>query len=74
MTPKEKADELFDKYYSVKWHNGKKVCSMSKQAAKDCALIAVDEIINTHLLSEKDIFGTHPVDYWNEVRQEIEKL
>jgi hypothetical protein len=74
MTPKEKADELFDKYYSVKWHNGKKVCSMSKQAAKDCALIAVDEIINTHLLSEKDIFGTHPVDYWNEVKQEIEKL
>jgi hypothetical protein len=74
MTPKEKADELFDKYYSVKWHNGKKVCSMSKQAAKDCALIAVDEIINTHLLSEKNIFGTHPVDYWNEVKQEIEKL
>jgi hypothetical protein len=74
MTPKEKADELFDKYYSVKWHNGKKVCSMSKQAAKDCALIAVDEIINTHLLSEKDIFGIHPVDYWQEVKQEIEKL
>jgi hypothetical protein len=80
MTPKEKADELFDKYYSVKWHNGKKVCSMSKQAAKDCALIAVDEIIKSSParspINDSSDFMPHfkAVKYWQEVKEEIEKL
>jgi hypothetical protein len=65
MTPKEKAEEMYRTY--IDYTYGHFNC-------KQCALIAVDEIINTHLLSEKDIFGTHPVDYWNEVKQEIEKL
>jgi hypothetical protein len=64
-SPKEKAEELFNKYFEINSHY---------YQAKDCALIAVDEIINTHLLSEKDIFGIHPVDYWYEVKKEIEKL
>jgi hypothetical protein len=65
MTPQEKADELFTKFSGNTVHF---------DAAKQCAFIAVDEIINTHLLSEKDIFGIHPVDYWQEVKNEIEKL
>jgi len=69
MTPKEKALELCNKfmisnsYQAIVWHN-----------ARICALIAVDEIIKTHLLSEKNTFGIHPVDYWQEVKQEIELL
>jgi hypothetical protein len=78
MTPKEKADELFDKYYSVKWHNGKKVCSMSKQAAKDCALIAVDEMIESYEFDViSDMTNQRYIDklnYLDEVRQEINKL
>jgi hypothetical protein len=65
MTPKEKAEELYRTY--IDYTHGHFNC-------KQCALIAVDEIINTHLLSQKDIFGIHPVDYWKEVKQEIEKL
>jgi hypothetical protein len=78
MTLKEKADELFDKYYSVKWHNGKKVCSMSKQAAKDCALIAVDEMIESYEFDViSDMTNQRYIDklnYLDEVRQEINKL
>ncbi len=63
MTPKEKAKELFDLYLNV---------GMGDGWAKQCALIAVDEI-------EKEVirlFGNYPniSDYYREVKQEIEKL
>jgi hypothetical protein len=78
MTPKEKAKELVDKFfeysYRVKWDIDKNKWEHNFDQSKQCALIAVDEIINTHLLSEKDVFGIHPVDYWNEVKKEIENL
>lgn len=58
LTPKEKAQELFDKYFEV---------TSNYYTAKDCALIAIDEMIN--------------VCYWNatkefllEVKKEIEAL
>jgi hypothetical protein len=35
--------------------------------AKQCALIAVDEILSI-------LFQHHEIDYWKEVKQEIEKL
>jgi hypothetical protein len=59
MNAKEKAKDLFDKMYFE---------TTTKYDAKQCALIAVDEIINE--------FYTHPVAkmYWQEVKQEIEKL
>ena len=69
---KEKAKELYLKYTNAL--NIRDLQITANPFAKQCALIAVDEIINTHLLSEKDIFGIHPVDYWQEVKQEIEKL
>ena len=68
MTPKEKAQKLVD-IYLLKGYG-----VIHESFAKQCALIAVEEIINTHLLSEKDIFGIHPVDYWQEVKKEIELL
>jgi acetolactate synthase regulatory subunit len=76
--PKDYAEELVDKYYSVKWHNGKKVCSMSKQAAKDCAIIAVDEMIESYEFDViSDMTNQRYIDklnYLDEVRQEINKL
>jgi hypothetical protein len=69
MTPKEKAQELFDKYatYVVMWTGGIEV---EKQNCKMCALIAVDEIWNA--LESARAFEEY--DYWQEVKQEIEKL
>jgi hypothetical protein len=62
MTPKEKADELFDKYYSYLKAN----LMDDKEAiddAKQCALIAVDElIIQVNYLH---------IEYWKEVKQYI---
>ena len=70
MTPKEKAQELFDKYatYVVRWTGGIEV---ENQNCKQCALIAVDEIIK----SLDDVLHPNPFgQYWNKVKQEIENL
>jgi hypothetical protein len=68
MTPKEKAKELRDKMYlkipSVYDPTGLPHFPIAKQ----CALIAVDEILGLIFLSQAEI------NYWQEVKQEIEKL
>lgn len=63
MTPREKAEQLLDRFYFDTTLN-------ELEEAKDCALIAIDEIIT---------FGNQagirePMMYWNKVKQEIEKL
>jgi len=66
MTPKEKAKELVYKFYpSVQWKLGQEDCL---DRAKKCALIAVDEII------QATIDDWSHSEYWQEVKQEIEKL
>ena len=70
MTPKEKAKELFNKYatYVVMWTGGIEV---ENQNCKQCALIAVDEIMK----SLDDVLHPNPFgQYWNKVKQEIENL
>jgi thymidylate synthase len=64
MTPKEKAIELVDKMYHYQWRE--------KQRAKECALISVDEIIEA--LHEHHWQNRLIINYWEEVKQEIEKL
>jgi len=79
MTPKEKAHELFNKYYSHRWQEHKstrvyKTTSMTKSAAKKCALIAVDEVIEE--LSEHQYSNEIDISkyFWNEVKTEISNL
>jgi hypothetical protein len=66
MTPKEKAMDLIDKFLGdespIAW----------KYEAKTIALITVDEILNIiDNMNEYD----HRLDYyWEQVKQEIEKL
>jgi hypothetical protein len=79
MTPNEKAKELFYKMYNVKDPmNGYPMCF---DTAKQCALIAVDEIISSSpslpILGDGGIYGEDielSTKYWQEVKQEIEKL
>ena len=70
MTPKEKAKELVDKYNK----DEKLYWELSYDMAKQCALIAVDEIINAnpYEVSKTDMDST--IDYWKEVKKEIEAL
>ena len=69
MTPKEKAEELVRKYYSFGLNNPAQ--SFSWYECKQCALIAVDEILNNDGFTKFDDYLT---EYWQEVKQEIEKL
>jgi len=71
MTPKEKADELVRKYYSFGINNVP-FSSFSWFECKECALIAVDEIEN--LMYESGNIPEFTKKYWQEVKQEIEKL
>ena len=76
MTPKEKAKELIDKFnnHTVKelvyLKNGKVI--EGKTEAKECALIAVNEILKIEW-DEFEMSGDE-VMYWQEVKQEIENL
>ena len=70
MTPKEKAKELVDKMmYEIKYN-----CqpTLSEMVAKQCALIAVDEILNHHS-QEQNLYRIDTY-YWKEVKKEIENL
>jgi len=71
MTPAEKAKELVDKYW-IYLRANLLYDDEAKEDAKQCALIAVDELIEEE---EKYNNGTfYPSNYWQEVKQEIEKL
>jgi len=69
MTPKEKAEQLVDKYIDLQDEYLKEVCY---KFSKDCALIAVEfsrEFITGDLNESFD-----KTMYLFEVKQEIEKL
>lgn len=66
-SPLEKAHELLDKF----WLMDKVQPMPTKEQAKQCALIAVDEIINEiQFMAESD----EGLPYWQEVRKEILSL
>ena len=75
MTPQEKAIELIDNFMDLSEEQEYDTPRyMTKEMAIQCALIAVNEIIN----SEKFIWGGNNRDeyrrYFHEVKIEIEKL
>ena len=66
MIPKEKAEELINKYLKLTDVNySHKTILLNPTEAIECALITVDEIISI-------CTQTHFIDFWNEVKQEIE--
>jgi hypothetical protein len=70
ITPKEKAKELYNKY-SVYNVNGKSIMKIGPEV-KVFTLIAVDEVIEA--LHEHHWQNRLIINYWEEVKQEIEKL
>lgn len=71
MTPKEKSEELIDKLIHSESQDGYNDVR-DIHAAIRCALIAVDEIII--VLNFNQWKNTKQIDYYIEVRQELEKL
>ena len=71
LTPKEKAEKLLNKYtFQIEGIDNYNFVlnTKIKFIAKQCALIAVYEIINL------DDFSIEGREYWEEVKNEIEKL
>ena len=82
MTPKEKAKELYNKFLNP---SGDTYLygMLEHESAKECALIAVDELIESfNSIYDASIRNIEKYsgakygmkDYWQEVKQEIEKL
>ena len=79
MTAKEKSKELIQKYFDL-FSNLGYYASLSE--AKSCALITVQEIINTGSLEpqlkrhklQKVAAKIFEVEYWFEVKKEINEL
>ena len=61
--PKEKAKELVEKMFSLSTTNA--------FPAKQCAIIVVDEIIQSNHIWHEDSI---PYKYWKQVKQEIQNL
>jgi hypothetical protein len=72
MTPKDKAIELYNKYEQL-GRDFTRGVSM-KEFAKQCALIAVDEIIKSNPIKFDEDDNCIASYWWKEVKQEIEKL
>jgi hypothetical protein len=88
MTPKEKAEELFEKFNNVDSPYLENF-GMTFTMAKRCALISVDEILKANELNylftneqincmegtsdDRWIYETY-MEYWQQVKNEIEKL
>jgi hypothetical protein len=77
MTPKEKAEELIDKFsehimtfYELEgW-----VEHVDSSKAKGHALVAVDELIKIHYLLTTTHDTSPSINYWKDVKQELENL
>lgn len=69
MTPKEKAEELYKRMYT-------RHSNIYPSTAIECALIAVDEIIKEfeNIFSIFTDKNSPRLIYWQEVKEELEKL
>ncbi len=72
MNAKEKADELVDKMYYVGRYDDKEDYNpaMAWERAKQCALLAVDEIMGTIDAEDHVIL----YNYWLKVKSELRSL
>jgi hypothetical protein len=68
MTPKEKAEELADKFLGHAYDG----ISSAEENCIECALIAVDQVIEA--LQEHHWQNRLIINFWEEVKNELEKL
>jgi hypothetical protein len=74
MNAKEKAKEMYDKMLNSD------IMNMTKYCAKQCALIAVDEILNNNCGSHTDEANASNSEiycdeyFWNNVKSELQSL
>ena len=77
LSPKEKAEELVEMFMNIRKQKLADYSIIYHPTAKQCALIAVDEIMYNNLMEYPQhsmIYAPHKNDYWQQVKQEIEQL
>jgi hypothetical protein len=79
MTPQDKAQELFKKYTIATWIKMDEIKYLTTiPTAKECSLIAVDEILEAVNVTTGNSAQQRLVDtlnsYWNKVKEEINKF
>lgn len=67
MTPEDKARELMLMYYDL-------IPMNTISFAKQCALISVNEILDDDMYDMSEDLFEKRILYWENVKQEIEKL
>ena len=77
MTPKEKAEKLTDSFLTASFGVMEENIPVPYPFAKQCALIAVEEILNNFGSAAygKHFFTTpSTLEYWQEVKEAVEKF
>lgn len=79
MTAEEKAMELHEKFLLlVDCGDNRYTTTIQEKNAKECAIIAVDEIINC--LDDNDLYVSGEtntneiIDYWQDVKNHLNKM
>jgi len=73
LTAKEKAKQLVDKMKDIVMDSTDVLKIQSTKRAKQCAIIAVDEILQAIDWHEFEV-PNKQLEYWQEVKQEINNL
>jgi hypothetical protein len=73
MTPKEKAGHLLNSFYSKDYENYFSI-ELANIEAKQCAIIAVEEILHDDVYSLDPMCFDIRLDYWLGVKRELEKM
>ena len=71
MIAKEKAKQLFNKYFELVEANSVR---QQEENAKQCALFVVDEMLEDDCFDMDDCYFDERLRYWNDVKQEIINL
>jgi vacuolar-type H+-ATPase subunit H len=86
MTPQEKADELVEKFYQYaneefedksNEYPGQVLSErrkIRKESSKQCSLISINELLEAIQYLEPNIVLVSLLEYWLEVKEEIENL
>ena len=72
MTPKEKAEELVNKYWEY-LRADLMYAEDAKEDAIQCSLIAVDEILSEFMFADSD-YSNRRYKYYQEVKKELEEM
>ena len=81
MTPKKEAIKLVDSFIKIlvnsssnNFYEGMVQINFDKIIAKQCALMVVDKILYAITMADYGLDYLNQRDYWEQVKQEIEKL